>query len=314
MTTAVDGLTGRGGRRAIVVGAILPDEVAAQLRSGTRVQATDPARDRAGVPAITAAVLASRAVEWAMDRAASSGQVLTVAVVAPPRPDAAALRVDTACAAADIAEAVSLRSPGLSAVVEIVYGDPVAHFAIVSEDAGLIVLDATGDGRSDAILARSRCPVAVVPAHGVLELDTTASVVVGIKDLAGSAHLLRFAAMEALRAERPLVVLHTWTYPGPRVYDEAMSILGSEKERLLAKAVDPIAAAVPELAVTSVVAHGRAEDALVEASHSAALVVLGSREDRWRSPRLLGPTRRGILRGAACPAVTVPDVPVMANA
>ncbi len=314
MTTVAEGATGRGGRRAIVAGVILPEEVAAQFRGGTRVQATDPARDRAGVLAITAAVLASRAVEWAMDRAASSGQVLTVAVVAPPRPDSVALPVDTACAAADIADAVSLRSPGLSAVVEIVYGDPVAHFAIVSEDVDLIVLDATGDGRSDAILARSRCPVTVVPAHGVLELDATASVVVGIKDLAGSAHLLRFAALEALRAERPLVVLHTWTYPGPRVYDEAMAILGSEKERLLAKAVDPIAAAAPELAVTSVVTHGRAEDALVKASHSAALVVLGSREDGWRSPRLLGPTRREILRGAACPAITVPNAPAMANA
>ncbi|MEP7160447.1 MAG: universal stress protein [Dermatophilaceae bacterium] len=313
MTLTAVGVTGRGTRRAIVAGVILPDEADVQVRRGTRVNATARASSQAGVTAITAAVLASHAVVWAVDRATQSGQVLTVAVVAPLRPDAAVLPVDTACAAAYIADGVCARRPGLNAVVEILYGDPVAHLALVSEDADLIVLDATGDGRSDAVVARSRCPVTVVPADGVLEVDATAPVVVGIKDLAGSAHLLRFAALEAVRAERPLDVLHLWTYPGPRVYDEAMAILGSEKERLLAKAVDPIADALPGLQVTSVVTLGRAEHALVEASHSAALVVLGSREDRWRSPRLLGPTRRGILDGATCPAVTVPDAPAMAH-
>ena len=78
--------------------------------------------------------------------------------------------------------------------------------------------------------------------------------------------------------------------------------------------LDPIAEAIPEVSVRAEVVQGRAEETLITASRSAALVVLGSREERWRSPRLLGPTRRRILDSVACPAATVPDAPASALA
>lgn len=299
-------------RRGVVVGVCLPDD--ATPRRGSAPVSSCQLNGRA----TTAAVLGSRAVSWAAERADQTDRGLFVIVVAPPRPEGAALLpVDTACVGAELADVVVARRPGLSVTVEIVHGDPVDYLTGASEDADLVVLDATGDGVSDAVVARARCPVTVVPSAtraASASPPPDAPVVVGVKDLAGSAHLVRFAALEALRAQRPLLVLHSWTYPGPQVHDEAMTVLGQEKTRLLRHLVDPIAEAIPEVSVRAEVVQGRAEETLITASRSAALVVLGSREERWRSPRLLGPTRRRILDSVACPAATVPDAPASALA
>lgn len=299
-------------RRGVVVGVCLPDGAAPRRGSA-------PMRGcQLNGRAITAAVLGSKAVNWAAERAVQTDRALVVIVVAPARTEGAALLpVDTACVGAEIADVIVARRPGLSVAVEIVHGDPVECLTSASEDADLVVLDATGEGVSDAVVARARCPVTVVPSATRAPSAAPppdAPVVVGVKDLAGSAHLVRFAALEALRAHRPLLVLHSWTYPGPLVHDEAMTVLGQEKERLLGHLVDPIAEALPELTVRAMVVLGRAEDTMIAASRSAALIVLGSREDRWRSPRLLGPTRRRILDSVSCPAATVPDAPASALA
>ena len=234
-------------RRGVVVGVCLPGD-AAPRRGAAPIGRCQP-----GGRAATAMVLGSKAVSWAVECAADTDRGLAVVVIAPARPDCKVLLpVDTACVGAELADVVVARRPGLSVTVEILHGDPVEHLTNASENADLVVLDATGDGVSDAVVARARCPVTVVPSasqSGSASPAPDAPVVVGVKDLAGSAHLVRFAAVEALRSRRPLLVLHSWTYPGPPVHDEAMTVLGQEKERLLRQLVEPIAAALPELSV-----------------------------------------------------------------
>ena len=127
---------------------------------------------------------------------------------------------------------------------------------------------------------------------------------------------LRWAADEARLRSAPLVVLHAWSYIPPQpIGDPGMLAVPSgdlpghlEAERHAAEsALDAALAEVGAsgLEVERQLVEGDAGDALVTASESAQLVVVGSHGRSGFRAALLGSVSRHVTSHAACPVVVV---------
>lgn len=135
-------------------------------------------------------------------------------------------------------------------------------------------------------------------------------VVVGVDGSEGSLRALDWAAAEASRSRLPLRVVHAslWEhYEGLRPTVDA-GVPGEQllAEHLVASARDRVRDLRPEV---SVVADVQPEDpvaALVQESHEASLVVLGSRGRGRIAGMLLGSVGLALVGRSHCPVVVIP--------
>lgn len=139
------------------------------------------------------------------------------------------------------------------------------------------------------------------------------SIVVGVDGSEHADRAVEWAAVQAQQQKRTLVVLHSgepvlgrdtaWlTVQG---IDPTLLLAASAKasEEILVRAAALATAAAPMVEVRTETADGDAREALIQASRSAHLVVVGSRGRGPLRSLLLGSVSATVVRHAECPVV-----------
>lgn len=281
-------------------------------------------------PAIVVAVDGTEpsqaAVRWAAHEARDSGRPLLLLHIldwewATARYDfenvqyEAAHRIAEDLIAGIAAQARDL-APGVLVQTEIRVGSPAARLISSSEDADLLVLGHRGSGGfaglrlgsvSQRVAVHAHCPVVVVRGRGGVDGPVAAGVdgsdgADQVLEAAFTAARARDTSLLAIRSFPPLPPMY-WGYLPPAELntpeqDEA------ERERL-AEQLAPWRAKYPDVPVKALVSHDTAAAALTGVSHSAQLVVVGSRGHGVIAGTLLGSTGLQLLHHAECPVLIV---------
>lgn len=211
------------------------------------------------------------------------------------------------------AERVATRHPELTLDRVVDWGPPAAALVDLSEDAAWLVLGSPARSRLErvllgsvtrAVVAHARCPVAVVPSGH--EVGPPRRIVVGVDGSTGSARAARLAVTTAAAAGGAVTCVLGWTVEvmdGVVVTEPGSAhwiAVEQRYSRLVHEAVDPVAAAHPEVPVDVVVRHGGASRVVVELADElgADLVVVGSRGHGGFSGLLLGSVSRKVIERA----------------
>jgi nucleotide-binding universal stress UspA family protein len=160
-----------------------------------------------------------------------------------------------------------------------------------------------------SVAAHSRVPVVAVPS-GWRRPEGRPVVVVGVDVPDRARPLLRTAARQARIRGAVLRVVHAWTMPFTY---EGLELSSEEARRWTDRSAAEVAAVLADLGeatdgldVDVVVHHGRAAEALIEASADAELLVVGRHDPLVPLGSHVGPVTRAVLREATCP-VLLPD-------
>jgi nucleotide-binding universal stress UspA family protein len=207
----------------------------------------------------------------------------------------------------DLAKGLRSDHPDLTVSFRQVLGGGAASLIAESRDAQLVVVGCRGHGGfaglllgsvSAQVVAHAHCPVLVVRPPEPEAPASDAPVAVGVDGSAGGATALEYAADEAARRGRRLLVVHA--APDD---DEAVR----QAEALLAEAVHEARTLHPDLPVDGWLSRGRdAAGSMIEASRQAAVVVVGSRGRGGFAGLLLGSTSQAMVHHAHCPVLVIP--------
>jgi nucleotide-binding universal stress UspA family protein len=191
---------------------------------------------------------------------------------------------------------------------------PARALLVEARDADLLVVGARGLGGLRGLLLGSvsqRCAhLAMVPVAIVRERSEsrTGPVVVGVDGSGASCEALGWAADEACRRGSQLEVVHAWrdgTAWLPRLLPLHDSrVAESEAARLVAGLIDERVEG--DLCPGVVISSTGAAAALVEASATASLLVVGNHGHGTVGGTLLGSVAQQVAHHAACPLVLVP--------
>jgi nucleotide-binding universal stress UspA family protein len=222
-------------------------------------------------------------------------------------------------ALADAVTVATERQPALEISHELRTGFPIGTLADEAHRARLLVVGDRGWNSVTGLLAGSvavalaahaACPVVVVrgderPESGALPI------LLGVDASPVSEAAIEFAYQAAAERGVALIAAHSWTeaFAAPaltslmyRSEDQAY------EEELLAQRLAGWAGKYPEVAVTRIVVHDRAARLLIEKSHGAQLVVVGSRGHGEFAGLVLGSVSNALVHRSACPvAVVRPD-------
>lgn len=203
----------------------------------------------------------------------------------------------------------------------VVTGEPLTVLEARSRDAELVVVGSRGAGGFVGLLvgstavrlaAHGRCPVLVVRER--TQRETDGPIVLGVDGSVAGEHAVDFAFAEAAFRGADLVALHAWTtwnapLPAPpdpsEPYSNPPGALGEEEQRLLYEALAGHQERYPGVKVEHRVVHGNTREALIEASRSAQLVVVGTRGRGGFAGLLLGSVSQALLHHAHCPVAVV---------
>jgi len=263
------------------------------------------------------------ALAFAADEALRAGcglHLVHAVSLVPPGPDHVLLpAIDLeAWGAERLAEVVKLADDLVQGAVPVTHeirrGTAVGVLVDVGRGARMVVLEHRHLSRLSRIVNRTvaggvaahlRVPVVAVPS-GWHEDQRRGVVVAGIDVPERSEEVLRAALAEAHARGARLRAVHSWSLPGP--YEEAMA--GDEARRWSDRSRAEVRAALDALGDLSAamdadvqVVHGRAADALVEASADAELLVIGRHDPFVPIGSHVGPVARAVLREATCPVL-----------
>lgn len=220
---------------------------------------------------------------------------------------------------AEAVERARATAPEVDVSHAVVTGEPLTVLEARSRAADLVVVGSRGMGGFVGLLvgstavhlaAHGRCPVLVVRE----EPSADGPVVVGVDGSAAGERAVEFAFAEAELRKAPLVALHAWTtwnapLPAPQdasaPYANPPGVLAEEEERLLSEALAGHRARYPGVVVEQRVVHGRTREALIDASRSAQLVVIGARGRGGFTGLLLGSVSQALLHHAHSPVAVV---------
>ena len=196
----------------------------------------------------------------------------------------------------------------------------VAMLLEESVDSSLLVVGSSGAGAvrafllgsvTSAVLHDSACPVVVVPANtsgAELALPlSTGHVAVGVDDSEQSDKAVTWAADEADRRGGQLLVVHAWEYPYRPISEPvggAMDLARVDAALVLDRAVEQ-AQDRCGVTVEGMLVEGSPAQALLDASATADLVVMGSRGRGGFKSMMLGSVTQAVTAHAACPVVVV---------
>jgi nucleotide-binding universal stress UspA family protein len=205
----------------------------------------------------------------------------------------------------ELADRIRVQNAGLVVTTRVRGMSTAALLVEESADAELLVLGEHHGGLlgslSDSVAAHAPCPVLVVrhSAH------PDGPVVLGVDGSEAGERAVEFAFEEAQLLGARIEAVHTsepWNYadmPPARAEGDG------EEARLLAESLAGWCAKYPDVPVDHVLVRERAATALVEASHRARLVVVGSRGRGGFAGLLLGSVSRTVLHRAACSVAVV---------
>jgi nucleotide-binding universal stress UspA family protein len=157
------------------------------------------------------------------------------------------------------------------------------------------------------VVSHARCPVVVLPDESAVLVRGRRSVVVGVEGRHGDDAVLAFAFSEAAARRIDLVAVHAWeevVLDTPlRTVSPLIDWAGivADEVRVLAEALAGWRDKEPDVPVREVVVRDQAAQALIGASMTAEMLVVGHRERR--AP---GSTAYGVLNRASCPVAVVP--------
>ncbi|WP_367325725.1 universal stress protein [Streptomyces sp. HUAS ZL42] len=220
---------------------------------------------------------------------------------------------------AEAVERARAAAPGVDVSHVVVTGEPLTVLEAQSRSAELVVVGSRGLGGFVGLMvgstavhlaAHGRCPVLVVREQP----GADGPIVLGVDGSASGERAVDFAFAEAALRNVPLLALHAWTTwnaPMPAPQDASMPFanppgaLAGEEERLLYEALAGRRERYPGVAVEHRTVHGRTREALIEASRSAQLVVVGARGRGGFRGLLLGSVSQAVLHHAHCPVAVV---------
>jgi nucleotide-binding universal stress UspA family protein len=136
--------------------------------------------------------------------------------------------------------------------------------------------------------------------------ETAAKIVVGVDGSKHSRRALTWALNEARLRGAGCVVIHAWGYglaTSTPLPGEAPLVLSDDAEALLAKDVE--FASTSGVPVEGILVFGAASRALIDASHDALLVVVGSHGRGALASAVLGSVSLACVHHAVCPVVVV---------
>lgn len=274
------------------------------------------------------------AVRWAAREAAQRGARLTVLTAAEVRWSDISSPAEVEKATRAWAEEVAAGGttvaresvPGVAVDTESHLTHPVTALVAASTEAALIVVGARGHGSftgallgsvAFALASRAASPVVVVRARESLTVGTDHPVVVGYDGSPASERALEWAADVAAEWGAPLTVLVAWHLEAvdawAAAYGAAALAGGGELAIDAERAAQGVARAAaesvterhPALKVNTLVVPASPAQALIQASHSARLVVVGGRGRGRLSSVLLGSVSHAAIHGAACPVAVI---------
>lgn len=202
------------------------------------------------------------------------------------------------------------------AVVERQFGRLVPTLLDAAKDASMLVLGSRGHSRvaelllgsaSQSTARHSRRPVVVVRRpHD----PQAARIVVGSDDSEPSRRALDFACLQARATGAEVVLLRAWkpwTVPIDKNGDVPPSMSGRllDEEESLLKSVAEARGRFPDLEIDGTFIVTSPGQALVDASESAAFVVVGSRGHGAMTETVLGSVSHDVLHRAHCPVAVV---------
>lgn len=218
-----------------------------------------------------------------------------------------------------LAEAVKTArsvAPDLDIQAEILPGLPVAllrtesrHalYVVVGASQQTLMADVVAGSPTVELLGQSHAPVAVV--RDTLSPDRDAGlVVVGVDGSAVSGAAVKVALWEAaVRGARLLAVTVTSADRGR----QARKLLGQQRDTIadfgvIRDALTEWRRAYPDVAIEERVVAGHPAKVLIDLSHEAALLVVGSRGRGGFTGLLLGSVSQTLLYNAHCPVIVVP--------
>jgi len=216
----------------------------------------------------------------------------------------------------DAVTSARLSHPTVRTSISIVYASAALTLIDRSAEAGLIVLGGQGHSAvtgllgsvSAAVSAHARCPVVVVRGHAA----HTDQVVVGMDDSPGSRAALGFAFAQAAELGVALHVVRAWSRPAgawesrPAVGEGAHAHERASLDALVFGTQD----LYPQVKVTTDVVVEHPAAALVAASATAQLLVVGSRGRGALRGMLLGSVSQHVLRHSACTVAVVHEAPM----
>jgi nucleotide-binding universal stress UspA family protein len=183
-----------------------------------------------------------------------------------------------------------------------------------SEGAELIVVGTDGRGAlargllgsiSSGLVRHARCPVAVIhDGEPQMPHPATAPVLVGVDGSSASELATEIAFEEASRRHVGLIALHAWSDR------EVVEIPGvdwpavkAEEERLMSEALAGWQERYPDVTVQTMLVCDRPARALVEASQSAQLVVVGSHGRNGLTRKFLGSVSNAVVQSVRVPVI-----------
>lgn len=232
-------------------------------------------------------------------------------------PSPRGLEADEEITAAGVAEALVLQ-PRLHVSGVTLATAPADTLIEAAASAGLLVVGSRGFGRALATLlgsvafsvaAHARCPVVVVKSGGRSRpAASTPEVVVGSDGSQEAAAALRFAADHAAATSSGLLIITATGENVPAGDGSDRLLLAARK--IAEEGRETIHRTHPQLDVVTVVEHGPAERALVNASAAARLVVVGTRGRGAFRGMLLGSVSQAVIDGARCPVAVIGTDPL----
>src|SRR5699024_6125270 len=244
----------------------------------------------------------NHAVEWAVNEAEQRGAALHFVHVLPGELRGAESERAAICSAAQ-----SLLSSAVDRAVGVLGGAAVSQEVLnaptdqalvtTAADFDLLVVGSRGDGGFASLLfgsssanlaSHAHCPLAVVrgaPADsGPTEPPPDAPIVVGVDESPRAQQALEYAFARAAERGARIIAVCAWHPPTsygayaaseliPADYDD----LGRDAAQKLAAALEPWQQRYPDVETTPHTVSSHAVTALVEASHDARFLVVGSR-------------------------------------
>jgi nucleotide-binding universal stress UspA family protein len=268
------------------------------------------------------------AVSWAAHDAAMRGGLLTLMCVenptAPTWAQAPILQEvegwqqaegrSVLAKAFKIAHDIVPDDAGVQINGELLLAATVPTLIDLSDDADLIVVGTDGRGAlsrgllgsvSSGLVRHAHCPVAVIHEDNTAKPPSAQDpVVVGIDGSSASELATKIAFDEASRRHVGLIALHAWSdrelveIPGVD-----WSEIKTEEERLLNEVLAGWLQRYPDVVVTKRLVCDRTARALVDASRSAQLLVVGSHGRNMLSRTVLGSVSNAVVQSARRPVI-----------
>ncbi|MFC0553693.1 universal stress protein [Planotetraspora thailandica] len=262
------------------------------------------------------------AVEWAADDAARRGCPLRLVCVVDrwaygivkfPTTAGDPLTMHAERALAEAEEVVRTRRPGVTVSAEIIEGLPAKILRDKAKEATEIVVGSRGLGGFTGILVGSVSTHVAGQAHGPVVVvhpgwkDVHGEVVVGIDGSPECEAALAYAFEQARTRGSSIRAVYAWQLPihalAPEIgYD--LDGVREAQQRVADEKLDPWRR-VSDVVVREDVVCAHPVDALVEASGSADLLVVGSHGRGALGSVVLGSVSRAVLHHSRCPVAVV---------